>query len=122
MQARDRARDAGKGVKIAFAVPKEGVLRSFDMLAIPADAPHPGNAHKFINFLLRADISAEFTKFRKFPAANLAAEKLLGPELLGDPIIFPPPEVIERLKPHRAESLAYARLANRAWTRVRTGR
>ncbi|MCX7058432.1 MAG: polyamine ABC transporter substrate-binding protein [Proteobacteria bacterium] len=104
MQARDRARDAGKGVKIAFAVPKEGVLRSFDMLAIPADAPHPGNAHKFINFLLRADISAEFTKFRKFPAANLAAEKLLGP------------------KPHRAESPAYARLANRAWTRVRTGR
>ena len=92
------------------------------MLAIPADAPHPDNAHKFINFLLRADISAEFTKFRKFPAANLAAEKMVSPELLADPLVFPPADVVERLKPHRAESLTYARYANRAWTRVRTGR
>ena len=122
MQARDRAREAGKGVDISFIVPREGALRSFDMLAIPADAPHPDNAHKFINFLLRADISAEFTKFRKFPAANLAAEKMVSPELLADPLVFPPADVVERLKPHRAESLTYARYANRAWTRVRTGR
>ena len=39
LQARDRAREAGKGIEIAFAVPKEGAMRSFDMLAIPADAP-----------------------------------------------------------------------------------
>ena len=122
LQARDRARDVGKGVEIDFAVPKEGALRSFDMLAIPADAPHPDNAHQFINFLLRADISAEFTKFRKFPAANLAAEKLVDPALASDPLVFSPPAVLARLKPHRAESLAYTRYANRAWTRIRTGR
>ena len=121
LQARDRARDAGKGVELGFVVPKEGALRSFDMLAIPADAPHPDNAHKFINFLLRADISADFTKFRKYPAANLAAEKLVDPALRADPLVFPPAEVVARLMPHRAESLSYARYANRAWTRVRTG-
>jgi putrescine transport system substrate-binding protein len=121
LQARDRAREAGKGVEIGFAIPKEGALRSFDMLAIPADAPHPDNAHKFINFLLRPDIAADFTKFRKYPAANLAAEKLVGPELRDDPLIFPPADVVARLKPHRAESLTYTRYANRAWTRIRTG-
>ena len=121
LQARDRAQEAGKGVEITFAVPREGAIRSFDMLAIPADAPHPDNAHKFINFLLRADVSAEFTKFRKYPAANLAAEKLLDPTLAGDPLVFPPPDVVARLKPHRAESLTYTRYANRAWTRIRTG-
>ena len=121
LQARDRARESGKGVEIDFTVPKEGALRTFDMLAIPADAPHPDNAHKFINFLLRPDISAAFTKARKYPAANLEAEKLVEPELRSDPLIFPPPETVERLKPHRAESLSYTRYANRSWTRIRTG-
>ena len=121
LQARDRAAESGKNVQIGFLVPKEGALRTFDMLAIPADAPHPDNAHKFINFLLREDISAEFTKFRKYPAANLAAMKLLSPELRDDPLIFPPADVAERFKPHPAESLTYTRYANRAWTRIRTG-
>jgi putrescine transport system substrate-binding protein len=122
LQARDRAREAGKGIELAFAVPTEGALQSYDMLAIPADAPHPDNAHKFIDFLMRAEVAAEFTKFRKFPSGNLAAEKLVDPELLADPMVFPPADVVTRLKPHRAESLSYTRYANRAWTRVRTGR
>ena len=122
LQARDRAREAGKGVELAFAVPKEGALQSFDMLAIPADAPHPDNAHKFIDFLMRAEIAADFTKFRKYPSGNLAAEPLVDADLRADPIVFPPPDVVARLKPHRAESLTYTRYANRAWTRIRTGR
>jgi putrescine transport system substrate-binding protein len=122
LQARDRAREAGKWVEIAFAVPKEGAVRSFDMLAIPADAPHPGNAHRFIDFLQRPAIAAGFTRFRKYPSPNLAAQALLEPQLRTDPILFPAPEVIARLRPHRAESLTYTRYANRAWTRIRTGR
>jgi putrescine transport system substrate-binding protein len=122
LQARDRAREAGKAVEIAFAVPKEGAMRSFDMLSIPADAPHPRNAHRFIDFILRADISAAISSFRKYPSANLAALPLIDPALRGDPLLFPPPEVLARLKPHRAESLSYTRYANRAWTRIRTGR
>jgi len=121
LQARDRAREAGKNLQIAFAVPKEGALQGWDMVAIPAEAPHPDNAHKFINFLMRADIAANFTKFRKFPSGNLAAAKLVPEDLRADPLIYPPADVIARLKPHRAESLVYARYANRAWTRVRTG-
>ncbi len=121
LQARDRAREAGKGVNIAFSVPKEGALRSFDMLAIPVDAPHPDDAHRFINYLLRADVAAGFTEFRKYPTGNLASQSLVPKELLDDPIIYPPPEVVARLLPHRSESLAYARYANRAWTHVRTG-
>jgi putrescine transport system substrate-binding protein len=122
LQSRDRARESGKAVEIAFAVPKEGAMRSFDMLAIPADAPHPGNAHLFIDFILRADISAEISSFRKYPSGNLAALPLIDPALRADPLMFPPPELLARLKPHRAESLTYTRYANRAWTRIRTGR
>jgi putrescine transport system substrate-binding protein len=102
-------------------VPKEGALRSFDMLAIPADAPHPEDAHRFMNFLLKADVAAGFTEFRKYPTGNLAADALVPTDLRADPIIYPSSDVVARFLPHRAESLAYARYANRAWTRVRTG-
>lgn len=121
LQARDRAQEAGKGVRIAFVVPKEGALRSFDMLAIPNDAPHVENAHRFINYLLSGPVAAGFTSFRKYPTGNLASETLISRDLLNDPIIYPPTDVVDRLWPHRAESLLYARYANRAWTRIRTG-
>jgi putrescine transport system substrate-binding protein len=121
LQARDRAAESHNGVEIRFVAPKEGLLQSYDMLAIPADAQHPNNAHKFIDFLLRADIAANFTRARKFPSGNLAAIPLLEPELRADEIIFPPAAVRDRLLWHRAESLTYTRYANRAWTRVRTG-
>src|SRR5690606_35801507 len=37
LQARDRAEEAGNGVKVAYAIPKEGAPLFFDMLAIPRD-------------------------------------------------------------------------------------
>ena len=37
---------------IGYVVPKEGSLLWQDVLAIPKGAPHPQNAHAFINFML----------------------------------------------------------------------
>ena len=33
-----------------------------DVLAIPADAPHPENAHRLIDYLLRPDVLAKVTE------------------------------------------------------------
>ena len=54
LQARDRAWEAENNVEIAYVIPDEGALSWFDMMAIPADAPHPGNAHKFLDYIMRA--------------------------------------------------------------------
>ncbi len=121
LQARDRARQAGKNVEIDYVVPKEGALRTIDTLAIPADAPHPGNAHRFLDFVLRPEVAAATTTFRKYPTPNAAARPLVDPALASDPVLFPPPDVLARLHSHRAESMGYTRLQNRAWTRIRTG-
>ncbi len=122
LQLRDRLREAGKGVGIAFAVPQEGALRGWDLLAIPADAAHPDNAHKFIDFLLRADIAAQFTTLRKVPSGNQAATPLIAEQLRAEPLIFPPQDVVARLTARRTDSPSDARLANRAWARVHNGR
>ena len=52
-QAQARADEVGSGVRLAYTVPREGTVMWFDSLLIPADAPHPENAHKFLDFLIQ---------------------------------------------------------------------
>jgi len=122
LQARDRAEEAGTGVDVSFTIPKEGALMWFDTLAIPADARHPGNAHAFIDYLLRPEVAAANSNYVNYATANAAAMALVNEELRNDPGIFPTPEVKERLQPNHAKSAEFTRLLNRSWTKFMTGR
>jgi putrescine transport system substrate-binding protein len=121
-QAHDRARDAGKGVDIAYSIPKEGAIANYDVLAIPADAPHVRNAHLFINFLLRPDIAARNSNLIKYANSVLPSIQPLDPAVVNDPGVYPPPEMRARLTPERPRPADYQRLLTRAWTRFKTGR
>jgi len=121
LQARDRAEEAGKGIKIAYSIPKEGALMWFDTLAIPADAKHPDNAHQFINYLLKPEVAAANSNFVHYANANSASTSMLDEGLRNDPSIYPTPEVKARLKPNLAKSEEFTRSLNRAWTKFTTG-
>ncbi|HZO24348.1 MAG TPA: polyamine ABC transporter substrate-binding protein [Steroidobacteraceae bacterium] len=121
-QARDRAHDAGKGIEIRYSIPRNGTILNFDMLAIPADAPHPQNAHLFINFLLDAKIAARNSNLVKYANANLASQPFLDEAVKSDPNIYPPPQIRAKLVPEPPRSLTYQRLLTRAWTRFKTGK
>jgi spermidine/putrescine-binding protein len=81
-----------------YFVPDEGGVLWVDTMAIPANAPHPCTAHTFINFLLDAENGAELTNYNYYGSPNAAAEEFIWPEILEDPSIYPPPEVMERLE------------------------
>ena len=68
-QAAARAAEANRGVTVRYVAPKEGAQIGFDMLAIPADAPHPDTALQFINFLLQPDVMAGITNAVRYPNA-----------------------------------------------------
>jgi putrescine transport system substrate-binding protein len=121
LQARDRAAEAGKPVDIRVSIPKEGALMWFDTLAIPADAKHPGNAHLFIDYLLRPEVAARNSDFVNYANANAKATELVNEELRNDPGIYPSPETKARLQPNLSKSAEFTRLLNRAWTRFTTG-
>ncbi len=121
-QAHDRAREAGKGVDIAYSIPREGAISNYDVLAIPADAPHVRNAHLFINFLLRPDIAARNSNLIKYANAVLPSIQPLDPAVVNDPGVYPPPAVRARLVPERARPAAYQRLLTRMWTHFKTGK
>jgi len=115
------ADQAADGIEIAYSVPKEGAMLWFDMLAIPADAPHPDAAHAFIDFLLRPEIIAGITNAVFYPNANARAAPLVDPAILSDPAIYPTPEVMARLFPQPVHDARDDRTLTRLWTRVRTG-
>jgi putrescine transport system substrate-binding protein len=121
MQARNRAREAESGVDIAFRVPREGAQMSIDMLGILADAPHPDNAHAFINYILRPEIIAAITNAVSYPNPNLAATPLVAPEIRDDPGIYPPDDVKRLLYVDLPAPRVYERARTRAWTRMKSG-
>ena len=88
--ARDRAAEAKNGNEIAYFVPKEGSLMWFDTMAIPKDAPHAENAHKFIDYILRPEVVAAITNYVNYPNANAASLPLVWLGQVPDAIAFVP--------------------------------
>ncbi len=121
LQARDRADEAGQGVKIKFTIPKEGTIVWFDMLAIPADAKHPKNAHAFINYLMEPQVAANNSNFVNYANGNGASLAMVSDEVKNDPGIYPTPEVKAKLFPSLAYGEDFQRLMNRMWTKFQTG-
>jgi len=75
---------------IDFVIPKEGSQLNSDNLCIPKGAPHPLNAHAFINNLLDAEVGKKITEAILYPTPNAAAKALMPPEYANNPVIFPP--------------------------------
>ena len=82
--ARHRAVENGAGVELQVLLPANGAILFFDNLAIPKDAKHVANAHKFIDYFLRPEVSAQLSNYMSYPVANLAAKALVKPEIAQD--------------------------------------
>lgn len=121
LQARDRADEAGNGVTIKYVAPDEGALMWFDQMAIPADAPHPDNAHAFINFIMKPEIMAKASNYVYFANGNKASQEFLDEEVIGDPAIYPTPEALEGLYTTSPYPPNVQRVVTRLYTKVKSG-
>lgn len=121
-QAADRAEEAGKGIEIGYAIPREGANLWFDMLAIPADAKNVEQAHAFINYLLDPEVIAEVSDYVGYANPNKAAQALMDPEVLADETIYPPDEVLEKLYISAELPPAVQRSMTRSWAKVKSGK
>jgi putrescine transport system substrate-binding protein len=121
MQARDRAREANKGIDIAYVVPKEGSILWFDMLGIPKDAPDQDSAYAFMNYMMTPQVIADVSNYKRYANANAASQPLLLPAVKDDPAIFPPPEQRKMLAVQLADSPEQTRAITRVWQKFKTG-
>jgi putrescine transport system substrate-binding protein len=122
LQAASRARDAANGNTIRYSIPKEGAVAFFDMLAIPADASHPKNAHLFINYMLRPEVAARNSSVMHYASSNAAAYPLIDPVIYNDRGIYPSAETKQHIVPDLPRSQTYTRLLTRMWTKFKSGR
>jgi len=120
-QAMYRAEEVGRPVQLAYTTPREGTLAWFDLWFIPADAPHPDNAHLFLNYLLRPEVIAAISNETRYAAPNLKAMPYLLPEVRDDPAVYPPAAVRRTIHQGRLHSPKEERARSRLWSRVKTG-
>ena len=119
-QARDRAHDANNGNQIAYVIPKVGTLMWFDTMAIPKDAPHVDNAYQFIDYVMRAEVTAAISNQVHYANGNLAATPKVDANITTDPSVYPDAAVRATLFPNVVAPADYDRLLTRAWTRIKT--
>lgn len=100
-----------------YVIPKEGSDLFTDTVCIPKDAPHPENAHAFINHLLDAAVEAEICNTIHYASPNAAARALLPPEEVNNPAIYPPAEMIAKCEPVQDVG-EFTTIYDKAWTEV----
>lgn len=76
--------------KFHYVLPREGAHRYIDLLAIPAGAPHAEAALRFIDYILRPEVSRLISDEFPYTNPNLAARRLLTPQQLANPASYPP--------------------------------
>jgi putrescine transport system substrate-binding protein len=120
-QAQARADEVGLGIDLAYMVPREGTVLFFDAMLIPADAPHPENAHLFLDFLMRPEVIAPISDLLRYANANRASLPLIDPDLLSDPAAYPRMEGHANWQAGIIHEPKLERRRTRAWSRVKTG-
>jgi putrescine transport system substrate-binding protein len=119
--ARQRAIDGKTGQTIQAMLPSNGGLLFFDVMVIPADASHPGNAHKFINYILRGDVHASLTNKVFYANPNLDSKKHIKPEVASNPTVFLPEAELKKMIPPDSLNNDLRRLMTRTYTGFKTG-
>lgn len=88
-----------EGASIGFVVPKEGGTIWFDNMAIAKGSKEIDLAHAFIDYLLRPEIAAKNTNFKKYPNPNEAARPFIEKGVLENPMIYPTEADLARCRP-----------------------
>jgi spermidine/putrescine transport system substrate-binding protein len=78
---------------ISYTIPKEGSLRFVDVMCVPKGAPHPGNAARFMNYVLHPKVQARISKYVSYGTPVSLAKPLLPSSQVSDPSIYPPASV-----------------------------
>jgi putrescine transport system substrate-binding protein len=119
--ARQRAIDGKTGQKIEALIPKSGGILFFDVMVVPVDAPHPGNAHKFIDYMLRPEVSASLTNKVFYANPNKESKKHIRPEVANNPTVFIPDADMKKMQAPDALSNDIRRTMTRLYTSFKTG-
>lgn len=122
--ARARALEANPKAPPAIEalIPKGGATLFFDTMAIPKDAPHPNNAHLFINYILRPEVAAGLTNKVFYANPNAASLKFVKKDVAENKTIFLSDADKKRMTPPDAAPQEIRRVQTRIFTSFKAGK
>ena len=120
IQAQMRAREA-KQRPVRYSAPKEFAQLAFDVMAVPADAPHAADAMTLINYLLRPDVMAAITNATHYANAVPASLPMVEADIRADTSVFPTPAQLDNFFVVKAAPQTADRARTRMWARVKAG-
>jgi putrescine transport system substrate-binding protein len=122
--ARARAIEANPKAPPAIEalVPQSGATLFFDTMAIPKDAPHPNNAHLFINYILRPEVHAALTNKVFYANPNAASLKFVKKDVAENKSIFLSDADKKRMAPPDAVPQDIRRVQTRIFTSFKAGK
>jgi len=122
-QAQARAQERAEAAKtkapeIRYVIPREGAMRWTDVVAIPKNAKHIENAHRFLQYLMEPKVIAGISNFVAYANANTSATALLDDKVAEDPGIYPPADVRAKLSTARTPTEAEAKERKLVWNNI----
>ncbi|MDT7950813.1 MAG: extracellular solute-binding protein [Acetobacteraceae bacterium] len=120
VQAASRAAEAKKDA-VEYILPKQFTEYTFDMLAVPKDAPHPEYAMAFINFILQPANMAAITNKVGYPNAEPDSLPMVDADVKSNKNVFPTPDMLAHGFTAKAPSPAAERARTRMWARFKAG-
>ncbi|BEV72184.1 MULTISPECIES: PotD/PotF family extracellular solute-binding protein [unclassified Paludibacterium] len=121
-QAREEARSQHKPYTIGYVLQKEGNQLAMDNMAIPAAAPHPALAARFINFLLAGRNAADLSNLNGATTAVLSAAPYFRDDIKYHPVINPDPSAFRKWVVLREMPAKRMRQLRHWWSELRTDR
>jgi spermidine/putrescine-binding protein len=106
--------------RFVVIMPKEGGTVAVDNLCIPATSKRAAAAHRFIDFVMEPQNAADIVNGTGYAGANQAAKKFVKPEILNDPAVYPPGDVLERCEFIRDVGDA-TKVYDQLWTEIKGG-
>ncbi|MBC3935919.1 extracellular solute-binding protein [Undibacterium rugosum] len=119
--ARRDAIEAKNGNNIVALIPKTGGVLFFDTMAIPSDAPHPENAHLWMNYIMRPEVQANLTNKVRYANPNAASRKFVLKELAQDKSIFLTDDDMKNMVAPKVMSVDLRRIATRVFVQFKSG-
>ena len=119
--ARQRAIEGKTGQNIQALLPSTGGVLFFDTMAIPADAPHPNNALKWINYIMRPEVDASLTNKVFYANPNKDSKPFVKPEIANNPTVFVSDAEMKKMAVPDALTNDIRRTMTRLYTSFKTG-
>ena len=102
-----------------YVVPKEGSNVWVDSWAVTKDCKNMENAEKFLNYLLRVDISKISFEYNHYGTPNKKLAEILPAKYTKDPALFPPSDVLDNCEIFRSLDRGTQDYYSKLWKEIK---